>query len=151
MMKKLLIATAFCLCLSLVATEGESEQEKEHWPNWEPTNLAIGPFNTAAGIMCFSPLYFLYVIGRADTPGDVALAMLKLPVLGSLYLIDGVIHTATFGLLYSCDKKTHEGHDYVLPPGETFDRLCQLTKRKKRRSISRSQKLEMLGNKGIEA
>ena len=47
MMKKfLIVVSAFCLCLSLFAAEGEAgaEAKKEQKPYWTAVNLAWGPF-----------------------------------------------------------------------------------------------------------
>ena len=134
MNKFLIVVSAFCLCFSLVAAEGEAEPEKRHWPNWKPKNLAIGPFMMTTGIVgsMILPLVF---VKMSDSVGEGIKVMLWTPVWGMGYMIDGAVHTATFGLLYSYDEKTHEEYDYVaMLFDRPFDRFRRLTKRKEKKS-----------------
>ena len=107
MKKLLIIATAICLCLSLFAAEGEAEAEakKDQKPYWTAENLALGPFLLFGGALFCTPLgiwaggmYMGYHTFWAT------------PLIAPLFMVDGAIHTATFGLLYN--NRTEE--DYIM-------------------------------------
>ena len=106
MKKLLIIATAICLCLSLMAAEGEAEAEakKDQKPYWTAKNLAIGPFLLFGGALMCTPLGIL--------AGGMYMGyhtFWATPLIAPLFMVDGAIHTATFGLLY--DGRT--GEDYI--------------------------------------
>ncbi|MBO4553236.1 hypothetical protein J5754_02375 [bacterium] len=108
MMKKLLIiATAFCLCLSLVAAEGEAgaETKKDQKPYWTSENLLYGPGMTFLGLFCINPL--VWCCGATFVGCD---AFWFFPLVAPMMMVDGVIHTATFGLLYN----NRTGEDYIM-------------------------------------
>ena len=124
MMKKfLIVVSAFCLCLSLFAAEGEAEAEakKEQKPYWTAVNLAWGPFFLMGGVFYLTPFPTLYFLCRADDAAGAAKVLFWCPTAATFFVVDGAIHTATFGLLY--DSRTNE--DYVSWPfrkilGEKF-------------------------------
>ncbi|MBQ7555404.1 hypothetical protein IJS98_03000 [bacterium] len=110
MMKKfLIVVSAFCLCFSLVAANAEAgvEASKDQKPYWSPINLAIGPFFLFGGALFCTPLGIL--------AGGMYMGyhtFWATPLIAPLFMVDGAIHTATFGLLY--DGRT--GEDYVSWP-----------------------------------
>ncbi len=109
MKKLLIIATTICLCLSLFAAEGEAgaEAKKDQKPYWTAENLALGPFLLFGGALMCTPLGIL--------AGGMYLGyhtFWAVPLFAPLMMVDGAIHTATFGLLYN--SRTDE--DYVSWP-----------------------------------
>ena len=106
-MKKIIILTAaLCFCFSLVAADAEAgvEASKDQKPYWSPINLAIGPFFLFGGALFCTPLGIL--------AGGMYMGyhtFWATPLIAPLFMVDGAIHTATFGLLY--DGLT--GEDYI--------------------------------------
>ena len=104
MKKYLILITALCLCFSLVAAEGEAEQEKKKikWPNWQPANLFYGPILMSN--VFFVPITLLGpLFGKPKT--------LYHPLLTPFAVMDGALHTATFGLFFSHDDNGR--HDFI--------------------------------------
>ena len=98
MKKLLIIATTICLCLSLFAAEGEAEAEakKDQKPYWTSKNLLYGPGLTFIGLLGITPL------GGCGAALHMGYAgFLVAPLIAPMILVDGLIHTATFGLLYN--------------------------------------------------
>ncbi len=118
MKKYLILITVLCFCFSLAAAEGEAgaETKKDQKPYWTSENLLYGPGITFLGLLNITPL------------GGCGLALymgyagfLVAPLIAPLFIVDGAIHTATFGLLHD----SHTGEDYVSKPfrkilGEKF-------------------------------
>ena len=123
MKKVLTIATIFCFCLSLFAAEGEAKAEvkKDQKPYWTAENLAWGPFWLMGGVFYLTPFPTLYFLSGADDAAGAAKVLFWCPTAATFLLVDGAIHTATFGLLYN----SRTGEDYVSWPfrkilGEKF-------------------------------
>ena len=100
-MKKIIILTAlFCFCFSLVAAEEEAEAEteikKDQKPYWTSKNLLSGPGMTFLGLLGTTPLGWCGVALHMGYAG-----FLVAPLIAPMILVDGLIHTATFGLLYN--------------------------------------------------
>ena len=116
MKKVLTIVTIFCFCLSLMAAEGEAEQEKKKvkWPNWQPENLLYGP--VLMSNVFFVPITLLGpLFGKPKT--------LYHPLLTPYAVVDGALHTATFGLFFSHDDNGR--HDFI---GDLFFMPIELCK-----------------------
>lgn len=125
-MKKIIILTAtLCLCLSLVAAEGEAETEKkDQKPYWTPENLLYGPGITFIGLLGITPL------GGCGAALHMGYAgFLVAPLIAPMILVDGLIHTATFGLLYN----NRNDDDYI---ADVVDFFREVNIGRKRRSLS---------------
>jgi len=107
MKKVLTIVTIFCFCFSLAAAEGEAEAEakKDQKPYWTPENLLYGPGLTFVGLLGITPLGGCGVALHMGYAG-----FLVAPLIAPLFIVDGVLHTTTFGLLYN--NRTEE--DYIV-------------------------------------
>lgn len=112
MKKYLILITALCLCFSLVAAEGEAEAEtkKDQKPYWTPVNLLYGPGITFIGLLGITPLGGCGVALHMGYAG-----FLVAPLIAPLFMVDGVLHTATFGLLYN--NRTEEDYIVNCTPG----------------------------------
>ena len=101
----IILATIFCFCLSLFAAEGEAEQEKKKvkWPNWRPANLFYGP--VLMSNVFFVPIAFIGpFVGAPQT--------LYYPLIVPFAVVDGALHTATFGLFFSHEDDDSR-HDFI--------------------------------------
>ena len=108
MKKYLTMVILFCFCFSLVAAEGKVEQEQEQkqekikWPNWHPANLFIGP-------VLLSNVFIVPISLLGPFFGEPK--TLYYPLVVPLAVVDGALHTATFGFFYSMDE--HGRHDLI--------------------------------------
>ena len=95
-----------------MAAEGEAEAEakKDQKPYWTSKNLLYGPGLTFIGLLGITPLGGCGVALHMGYAG-----FLVAPLIAPLFMVDGVLHTATFGLLYN--NRTEEDYIVNCTPG----------------------------------